>query len=775
MIATQHRFRFLAVDSCGKRVLAAAGAVFLLGLLAVRPLRAQNVIHGTAGFGTGLQTLATNVTLVPGAGATVYWGDGTSDSALLSCGFSLLVKKQCAILGTHLYSDANTYPISISYTASDLGCGFLGLSSCPGSASATANISPPGKFVILSIGDSIASGEGDPVVSDNEPGNPLFPDYAFWDDAYSNYLTQPPDEAAEWPNQSFPCHSSAFAGPAQAAAVIASTNSGVTFIHYACSGATIGPKDTAASWAQDAVGQLKIARERLARYGAGIDILLISAGSNSVYGPGSFGNGFGAIVQYCLNPVNDCDNNDAVITDLSYNFDTSLPAEYKMLAMEINCVQPPSFFSELGRFLTYPDPGCTDRQKQIPKLVLITEYMDPTHDQNGNFATIYSCPAVAFRLVDQAEWQFFYDSIVGPLNADVDRFPLYALTGGLTVPTYAVTGIGGRTLPNGQVDPNDPDDFLTHGACSGNQRWVNNIHDSETLLGKQEPPNPGNNTNTLPGGTWTNGSLHPNTGIAGYLSNGLFLFNRPVCGQHCGQEDFRDRIYAAITTENPPATTAFATSDAYAYRFGTWTSKPVDVVLSAANAVTQAGVGPTFFAVDNLVCYPAVGIGSLNTPPGCSRYNGPITISATGQHTLTYFSVNAHGFPEEVHMAQVWINPKAPPPTSAPSVHLVATLTSLNLETITIFGFFHLPIGYSATVNIENTGTVTAANVTVTGALNGVGGGSAEVSNLPSGASFSVTLQFPLSAGAQGSGGVLTTSEAYDGGTAGGAFRVKLP
>ena len=176
--------------------------------------------------------------------------------------------------------------------------------------------------------------------------------------------------------------------------------SGITFIHYACSGAETEQGDTARNnqgiVAQDAVNQLKIARARLAV--CCIDILLISAGSNDMYGSDTFGNGFGGLVRYCLQK-GQCDINNGLQCEVAQSLSgaqnlgcqggqdvSGLPTYYKNLAMEINCQQPPPFTGASG-VTQDPDPGCTHPQKQIPKLVLITEYMDPSHDQSGNFPT----------------------------------------------------------------------------------------------------------------------------------------------------------------------------------------------------------------------------------------------------------------------------------------------------------------------------------------------------------------------------------------------------
>jgi hypothetical protein len=685
MIGTwKDSFRFTQ-RSLSRRFVAAAGACLVLGLITGRPLHAQNPgtafnISGTAGFETGLQALAyiePPIQRQGGSGVNVNWGDSTG-------GFEGLTQTRGSdhnywVYGTHLYARPGTYAVEVSYDW-ESSCGFLGLGHCTNHAllTATATISPPGNFVILSIGDSVASGEGNPSIRNRSGLNgKTVPAWSFWDDAYSSYegYVHPADEASEWPSQKFPCHRSGFAGPAQAANTLVASNpdSHITFIHYACSGATIEPNDTAASaaptgWVEDAVGQLKIARKRLSKYDASIDILLISAGSNSMYGPNSFGDGFGGLVKYCLKSGG-CYKNAAVQGDLNSSF-RNLPTYYKNLAMEINCQQPPPFTAGVGGLQSDPDPGCTDSQKQIPKLVLITEYMDPTHDEDGNFPSNNTCGPAFVKLTYPNDLEFFYNGVVKPLNDAVNGFPADAQIAGLTVPTYSVMGIGGSDYPN------DSDDFLDHGVCAGKvviphvelkgvNRWVNNGNDSIYLLGEGPAGYPNEqdcgfvNLVSL-GGCGTeqlNGMLHPNSALlAATLGNVEGL--TPTCPPRCGQEDYRDRIDAAIVKYNPPVTTASATVGGAPYLFGTWTNQSVDITLSANNAIKEAGVGTTYYAVDQPNC--AFDANSPQSPPGCLTYSGPFTISDSGQHNVTFFSVNLQGNPEAVKTAQAWIDVGSP-------------------------------------------------------------------------------------------------------------------
>jgi hypothetical protein len=624
-----------------KRLLLGAATCFALVLAAAGPASAQCAltpdriaitcsVSGTAGFDTGLQRVANLILdhvihLGDGnpLGAVIHWGDGTlTNPGLLHCG-GVTNYDPCDVYGTHRYASEGTYTITVEYDEPSAKtitiCTIFGCITIPiipfgngqhHSETSTATISPAGDFVILSIGDSIASGEGDPVIpsSANNFVNPyafLAPNHwAFWDDPYSNgplYIggnpSFPSDEVAEWPNQSFPCHRSILAGPAQAGLALQQSNPGVTFVHFACSGAKINAGDTPKDTVQDAVGQLRVARGRLPR----IDALIISAGSNSFYGPNTFGSGFGALFEYCITSVaTPCSENQNLINDVNNSLN-ALPAEYARLAKEINCINPDDGTNE---------PSCTDPQNQIPKLVLITEYMDPTHDQNGNYSTALGCPVLAFKGLSASDWQFFHDVIVHPLNQQVDSFPDVAYSAGLSVPAYAVTGI--------------EQDFLDHGLCAGDQRWVLTPGDSESDLGVEEPHV-----------AFANGSGHPNS---------------------FGQADYRERIKDAIVQNSYAVTTASATAGGMSYTFGTWTAQNVVVTLSATNPIQQSGAKQILYAVDNSNCNPQ------GWPTYCSTYSGPFTISTSGQHTVTFSSVNASNLLGPFQTVQVWVG--TPPATT---------------------------------------------------------------------------------------------------------------
>jgi len=478
-------FTSLTCDFSAKRLLLSACAS--LAIVLTNPGPARAAVTGTAGFETRLQKLAT-IDHALGSKVTVYWDDGSHSDGLLS---SKDKTKNVIVYGTHVYVTAGVYTISIEYR------GHLEKKE---TATTTATISEPKDFIILSIGDSVASGEGDPVV----------PDLGFWDDPGSDYK-----------GHSQLCHRSSSSGPSLAVQEIAKTNS-LTFLHVACSGNTV----------EDAIQQLKAARKRLTR----IDLLLISAGANDMHG--AFGHGFGAVVKHCI--TTECSKDKQFAQDIHDSIEGNpdrdgypgLDSLYDDLDQEIHCID-----------YTTHEPDCDYPDTQIPKLVLITDYHDPTHDKDGNF------PKNPIRCADPGitakEFEFLFDNVMQPLNKHVEDSPLeHPLW-------HDVNGIESA--------------FKKHGLCAENERWVDTIPDSKKLQND------------------TSGTGHPN---------------------YVGQNTFRDQIYKRAVQFNPPVTTASATAGDSSYSFGTWTDQDVVVTLAAQNAIKESGVGATYYAVDNPNCAP---------------------------------------------------------------------------------------------------------------------------------------------------------------------------
>lgn len=131
-------------------------------------------------------------------------------------------------------------------------------------------------YLIVSMGDSLASGEGNPDV----PGSYSYNLDFDWPPAH--VVT---NRAAQWKDRR--CHRSAKSGPSLAAKAFedADPKTSVTFVSVACSGARI---DHLTSWSQDgAPAQVKAVAELLRpsadRERRAIDSLLLSAGINDLF------------------------------------------------------------------------------------------------------------------------------------------------------------------------------------------------------------------------------------------------------------------------------------------------------------------------------------------------------------------------------------------------------------------------------------------------------------------------------------------------------------
>lgn len=226
-------------------------------------------------------------------------------------------------------------------------------------------------WLIVSIGDSVAAGEGAPDV----PGL----DHAAW--------------------HSVRCHRSARAASALAAKQIEDDDgqTSVTFVHLACSGAEV-PKGLLGPYGgvEQPVGapplqaQVKVLN-RIARVRP-VDAVLLSIGANDVH--------FGDVVRFCAIPASNCfdrilppafggDGRHTVSEVLRESF-SRLDARYAALARRISPRIPPSH-------------------------VYITQYFDSTHDADGN-----TCSRI-LGSIDERELQEAQSQMLVPLNEAVAR------------------------------------------------------------------------------------------------------------------------------------------------------------------------------------------------------------------------------------------------------------------------------------------------------------------------------------------------------------------
>jgi len=285
-------------------------------------------------------------------------------------------------------------------------------------------------WLVVSIGDSVAAGEGAPDVPDVG--------HAAW--------------------QSVRCHRSARAASARAAKQIEEDDgqSSVTFVHLACSGATvpkglIGPYDGVEQpvGAPPLEAQVKVL-DRIARVRP-VDAVLLSVGANDVH--------FGDVVRFCAIPAANCfdrvlprafggDGTHTVSEVLRASFGR-LAARYAALARRISPRIPPSH-------------------------VYISQYFDSTHDAEGN-----TCDRI-LGSIDERELQEAQAQMLAPLNEAVAR----------------AASVHGWHPIEGVAQL-----FRNHGYCAGDSAWVMRLERSAEELG----------------GTFKGrflGTLHPNP--AGY-------------------------------------------------------------------------------------------------------------------------------------------------------------------------------------------------------------------------------------------------------------------
>jgi hypothetical protein len=282
-------------------------------------------------------------------------------------------------------------------------------------------------FLIVSIGDSVASGEGNPEV--------------------------PGVLSASWENGSAAaaqCHRSRWAGPAQAALALeqADPHSSVTFVHLACSGATIlngllgpelpgqGPVTVQQPAQLDQLKQLIGNRE--------IDALFVSIGANDVH--------FSQIVHDCLMQpdCNDLANPGSPAQHYAHD-STQLPGRYDQLA---------SALDGLGIHANR---------------VYLTEYFDPTHDDAGAI-----CDGTILN-----DW-FHNPTTVKSITGVEAQWASTTLVGGMNQLGAAAAGAHGWNRVGGITSQ-----FIPHGYCAVDH-WV--VRLSESLAAQGD----------------LNGVLHPN-------------------------------------------------------------------------------------------------------------------------------------------------------------------------------------------------------------------------------------------------------------------------
>ncbi|MCU1391918.1 MAG: uncharacterized protein JWM34_346, partial [Ilumatobacteraceae bacterium] len=282
-------------------------------------------------------------------------------------------------------------------------------------------------FLIVSIGDSLSSGEGAPQVGDER-----------WTDAR--------------------CDRSMLSGAAQAALLLENSDphSTVSFVHLACSGATsdqglMGPFGGVAP--DGGIEPAQIAAIASIARGREIDAVTMSIGANDV--------AFGEVLKHCIEAgviriaartndppfiIPDCFANDMPLMGQTLEQFVAT----RLAQMPVHAAQIESWFDQVG----------VDRNR-----VFSYDYPDGTHDQNGVF-----CGKELTSPMTQPEWQWAYEHIAVPLNDGVASTaaaegwnyvggfgPLFAKHGYCSTDPWVETlpgSVWAQNAPNGAFHPN---------------------------------------------------------------------------------------------------------------------------------------------------------------------------------------------------------------------------------------------------------------------------------------------------------------------------------
>jgi len=349
-------------------------------------------------------------------------------------------------------------------------------------------------YFIVSMGDSLASGEGDPDIPQTYISGP---GGIFW------VLTEP----AKWQDKR--CHRSAISNAALAALALeaADPHTSVTFISFACSGATIntpmfeggdaakplgtgilGPyrgAETDVPFSNNNVGyipaQIDQLQTALANRPAGrserrIDALIISAGGNDIH--------FGDVVTKCIWD-GDCWSNSRVKEDPNSNIEYGL-FELVARALKINIVngEPSNSPTNVPDGLDSLAGRINELSPEPPAHIYLTQYMDQTRDDNGN---------ACLMLEDIGGWA---DKAIVPSESEVASW--YATRGLNNVLKAAadrhkdknwqfVDGISSYEVQPG-IEPGTPGLFVRdgngrgHGYCASDN-WIRRADESELIQG----------------------------------------------------------------------------------------------------------------------------------------------------------------------------------------------------------------------------------------------------------------------------------------------------
>jgi len=312
-------------------------------------------------------------------------------------------------------------------------------------------------WLIVSIGDSYASGEGNP-------------------DIHQKWSHGTISSGPKWVDRR--CHRSAAAGPVKAALQIEQSDprSSVTFLSFACSGATVkkgltGEYDGVEP--QDAREPLVPQLQQVAAaIGARqIDALIVSIGGNDI--------GFADVAKVCVE--NDA---DPLKKPCHEALDKSVAA---------NLAELPTLYQELRREMS---------RTLRASAVFITEYPDPTYDDRGETCGVNGRRLLVTVRAASARWA--RDGVLGKLNQAIRE----------AAATHGWIYVGDVASQ-----------FRTHGECApDHQRWFRTEEDARNIQG---PIDFGLSQLSAKDLMVSKGTLHPNVpGHEAYARRIVEAFNR---------------------------------------------------------------------------------------------------------------------------------------------------------------------------------------------------------------------------------------------------------
>lgn len=300
--------------------------------------------------------------------------------------------------------------------------------------------------LIVALGDSYASGEGNP-------------------DKFGSYPTASPLRKAKWQNEA--CHRSAKAGPALAALALerGDRRSSVTFIHLACSGATV--RDGLLGNFKGESPQLSVARQLAA--GQRIDAMTLSIGGNDIY--------FAPIIAKCIKSLN-CPTDRVSGEDFAGDSGDLHNVVQRALGML------PTRYGQVDQCLRTGTCIVEDRRLngsvQVPggTPVLVTAYPNITTRDDGEYCGSAGLTPGEYRWADQVVLTGRANTthrLNRPSMPDTD---LFVVEDGLNRHIANSTSLS--WTPVGTYGP-----FSTHGYCA-KDTWVRSIDESLRYQGGKD-------------------------------------------------------------------------------------------------------------------------------------------------------------------------------------------------------------------------------------------------------------------------------------------------